>query len=277
MNPPLNSPTTAVRSAAPAAEGSAALPLPSLLGRGLLAGGLAGLVTGLFARLLADPLMDRAILAEEKRAAAEEAGTGHAHAAEEELFSRGMQHFGLVVTAVVVGLALGVFFALVHAAVHRREWAHGEVPHSWQRALLLAGAGFLACSLLPGLRYPANPPGVGDAGTVTERQTLWLAALAIGVLGTALAWQLHVRLGRAGHGLPARQLAAVGAVVLTLGALFWLPSNPDAVPVSPTVLWNFRVLSLADHLVLWAVLGGVFGALGLRAARRAAPQTTTRG
>lgn len=242
-------------------EAPTPVPLLPVLGRGVLAGGAAGLVTGLFALLLAEPLMDKAIVAEEKRAAAEEAAAGHVHAAEEELFTRGTQHFGLVVTAVVVGLAVGVFFALVHAAVHRGRPAEGDAP--WRRALLLAGAGFLALSLLPGLRYPANPPGVGDGGTVSERQALWVAALAVGVLGTVLAWQVRLRLARAGFGAPVRHTAAAGAVVLTVVALLLLPSDPDPVPVAPTLLWDFRVLSLAGHAVLWACLGGVFGALGL--------------
>ncbi|MGW7516067.1 CbtA family protein [Streptomyces sp. NPDC054796] len=250
---------------------SAPYPLLPLLRRGLAAGGVAGLLSGLFSLLLAEPLMDRAIGLEEKRAAAEHAhahgggGQAHSHAAEaEELFSRGTQHFGLVVTAVVVGLAIGVFFALAYVLVHRTRTLHDR---PWERALTLAGAGFLALSLLPALRYPANPPGVGDSGTVSERQALWVAALAIGVLGMLLAWQLHVRLGRAGHGAPVRQLAATAAATGTLAVLFLLPGNPDPVPVPAPLLWDFRVLSLASHVLLWAALGVTFGALGLRAAR----------
>ncbi|MET9861221.1 CbtA family protein [Streptomyces smyrnaeus] len=250
-------------------------PLLPLLGRGLAAGGIAGLASGLFALLLAEPLMDRAIRLEEKRSAAEAATahagashSGHSHAAEaEELFSRGTQHLGLVVTAVVAGLAIGVFFTLAHALVHRS--APRDDGRGWQRAMGLAGAGFLALSLLPALRYPANPPGVGDGGTVTERQGLWLAALVIGVLGTVLAHQVHQRLGQAGHGLPVRQSGAAAAVVATLAALFLLPDNPDAVPVPATLLWDFRMLSLGGQVVLWGVLGAVFAAPSLRRQRSA--------
>ncbi|GAA2090377.1 CbtA family protein [Streptomyces albiaxialis] len=243
-------------------------PLLPLLGRGLAAGGLAGLASGLFSLLLAEPLMDRAIRLEERRAAAHEHGGAHGHAAEaEELFTRGTQHFGLVVTAVVVGLAVGVFFALAHALVHRAD--HARRP--WERAVALAGAGFLALSLLPALRYPANPPGVGDGGTVQERQALWVAALVIGVLGMVLAWQLSVRMGRHGFGAPARQLAAAGAIVGTLAALFLLPDNPDPVPVPAPLLWDFRVLSLASHALLWGALGATFGLLSLRRRTEGAP------
>ncbi|WP_225841708.1 CbtA family protein [Streptomyces albus] len=249
---------------------TAPYPLLPLLGRGLAAGGLAGLVSGLFSLLLAEPLMDRAIRLEEQRSAAASHHGGHSHAAEaEELFSRGTQHLGLVVTAVVAGLALGVFFTLAHALVHRTAPQTGD--RAWQRAMGLAGAGFLALSLLPALRYPANPPGVGDGGTVTERQALWLAALVIGVLGMVLARQVHLRLGAAGHGLPARQTGAALAVAATLAALFLLPDNPDPVPVPADLLWDFRVLSLASHVILWAVLGALFAAPALRRRRTPAP------
>ncbi|UGY91590.1 CbtA family protein [Streptomyces gobiensis] len=240
-------------------------PVLPLLRRGLLAGGLAGLAAGLFSLLLAEPLMDRAIRLEEERqtasAHAHSAHTPSAHTHEaEELFSRGTQHFGLLVTAVVVGLALGVFFAVAYALIHR---ANPE-DRPWPRALTLAGAGFLALSLLPGLRYPANPPGVGDGGTVSERQALWVAALVIGVLGMLLAWQLHRRL--TDRPAPVRQLTVAGTVIAILGVLFLLPGNPDPVPVPAPLLWDFRVLSLASHALLWGALGAAFGALGLRAA-----------
>lgn len=243
-------------------------PVLPVLRNGLLAGGLAGLASGLFSLLLAEPLMDRAIELEEQRSAASGGRAHHGHGAAaaetEELFSRGTQHAGLVVTAVIVGLAVGVFYALAQLLVHR---ARVTTHRPWERALTMAGAGFLALSLLPALRYPANPPGVGDNGTVTDRQTMWLGALAISVLGTLLAWQVHKRTGEAGHGAPVRQLGATAAVVITLAALFLLPGNPDPVPVPPGLLWDFRLLSLSSHVLMWAVLGTAFGALALRAAR----------
>ncbi|MEU7646665.1 CbtA family protein [Streptomyces huasconensis] len=247
----------------PSAPSSPVLPL---LGRGLAAGGAAGLTAGLFSLLLAEPLMDRAIRAEEKRAAAQEHAHGAAQAVQhhEELFSRSTQHGGLVVTAVVAGLALGVLFAVAYAAVHRRD--PRALP--WPRALAFSAAAFLAVSLLPGLRYPANPPGVGDAGTVGDRQALWLAAVVIGVLGMFLVRQVYVRL--AARPEPVRHIATALTAVAVLAALFLLPGNPDPVPVDASLLWDFRMLSLASHALLWAVFAAVFGGLGVRAARGAA-------
>ncbi|MFE0104173.1 CbtA family protein [Streptomyces sp. NPDC059009] len=245
---------------------SSPTPVLPLLGRGLAAGGAAGLAAGLFSLLLAEPLMDRAIRAEEKRTAAEE----HAHGAgqsmqhHEELFTRSTQHLGLVVASVVAGLAIGVLFAVAYALVHRRA----PQTSPWPRALTFAAAAFVAVSLLPGLRYPANPPGVGDSGTVGDRQAMWLASVAIGVLGMFLAWQVYVRL--AAKSLPVRQIAVALTTVAVLALLFTLPDNPDPVPVDAVLLWNFRMLSLASHVLLWAVFAAVFGGLGLRAAAKSA-------
>lgn len=245
-------------------------PLP-LLRRGLAAGALAGATAGVFALLLAEPLMDRAVRLEEERGATAEAH-GHTHGAADaagavehhaDLFTRDTQHLGLVVTSVVAGLAIGVFFAVAHTLVHRG----GPDERPWPRALALAAAGFTGVVLLPFLRYPANPPGVGDAGTVGERTGYWLAAVAIGVLGMVLAHQVHKRL--TGRGTPVRQTAVALTVAAVLAVLFALPGNPDPVEVPATLLWDFRVLSLGSQVLLWAVLGAAFGGLGVRARRRA--------
>ncbi|MEU1598648.1 CbtA family protein [Streptomyces sp. NPDC005708] len=239
------------------------------LRRGLAAGALAGLATGLFSLLLTEPLMDRAVRLEEQSQGAQQHHHGqdatvavvHHH---EELFSRGAQHFGLVVTAVIAGVALGALFGVAYALVHRRS---DPAVGSWPRAMSLAGAGFVALSLLPGLRYPASPPGVGDSGTVRDRQLVWLAAVVIGVLGVLLAWQVGRRL--ADRSAPRRHVAVACTLLAILAVLFTLPDNPDAVTVPATLVWDFRLQSLAAQTLLWAVLGAVFGALGLRADSRA--------
>ncbi|MEI5103169.1 CbtA family protein [Streptomyces sp. PmtG] len=259
--PPSPNPLTAPRASAPAASPAAFSPVLTLLGRGLAAGGLGGLAAGLFSLLLAEPLMDKAIRAEEARSQAHDHDAGAAVQHHEELFSRSTQHAGLVVALVVAGLAIGVLFAVAYALVHRRD----PRASPWPRALAFCAAAFTAVSLFPALRYPAMPPGVGDAGTVGDRQAMWVAAVVISVLGMFLVWQVYARL--APRPQPLRQLAAVGTAVAVLVLLWALPDNPDPTPVSPTLLWDFRMLSLASHVLLWIVFAAVFGGLGLRAVR----------
>ncbi|MFD9068780.1 CbtA family protein [Streptomyces lasiicapitis] len=257
-------PRTTSKSPSPTTTSSPVLPL---LGRGLLAGGIGGLAAGLFSLLLAEPLMDKAIRAEEARSHEHEpAGGAVEH--HEELFSRSTQHAGLVIALVVAGLAIGVLFAVAYALVHRRD----PRGNPWPRALAFCAAAFCAVSLFPALRYPAAPPGVGDAGTVGDRQQMWLGAVVIGVLGMFLVWQVYIRL--APRPVPVRQGAVAVTAALVLALLWTLPDNPDPVPVSATLLWDFRMLSLASHVLMWAVFAAVFGGLGLRAVRAKAPAPT---
>ncbi|MFI8927802.1 CbtA family protein [Streptomyces sp. NPDC053474] len=261
--PPSPNSLTAPRSPARStASPAASSPVLALLGRGLAAGSLGGLAAGLFSLLLAEPLMDRAIRAEEARSQAhEQHDPGAAVQHHEELFSRSTQHAGLVIALVVAGLAIGVLFAVAYALVHRRD----PRSHPWPRALAFCAAAFCAISLFPALRYPAMPPGVGDSGTVGDRQAMWVAAVVISVLGMFLVWQVYVRL--AARALPVRQLAAAGTAAAVLALLWALPDNPDPTPVSPTLLWDFRMLSLASHVLMWVVFAAVFGGIGLRALR----------
>jgi hypothetical protein len=51
--------------------------------------------------------------------------------------------------------------------------------------------GFVSLFLVPFLKYPANPPSVGDPGTVTRRTMLYLLLVGWSVVGMWAAWRLH--------------------------------------------------------------------------------------
>ena len=40
---------------------------------------------------------------------------------------------------------------------------------------------------MPFVRYPSNPPGVGDPGTIEMRSNLWLVSIVIGLVGVVTA------------------------------------------------------------------------------------------
>ena len=138
---------------------------------------------------------------------------------------RSTQHAGLLVTAVVTGVVVGVLFAVVCSILHCRD--PDGAP--WRRSLTPAGAGFTGVWLLRFLRYPANPPGVGDPGTLDTCVNIWLAAIGIGLIAVVLAWRVHGRLAEHGRSVPQRQPAVVLAAPTSL---FPLPDNPDAVTAS---------------------------------------------
>lgn len=231
------------------------------LRRGLAAGLLAGLLAGAFAFFLGEPALDRAI-----RLEAQAAGNSHEHS-HEEVFSRGEQKAGLILATALYGAAVGGIFGLASAFFRDRVSARSERA----RSLLLAGAIFSGAVVLPFLKYPPNPPGVGvDPSTLTERTLAYLAMMALGVLAVLAAWRF--RQGLAGVSGSARNLAAAGVMLGLWAVLYLAMPRFDLVgeEVPSSLLWGFRFSSLGTQAVLWAGIGVIFGLLAERAARRRA-------
>lgn len=218
--------------------------------RGLLSGALAGLVTGLVGLVYGEPTLDAAIALE---------GAG-----EEPLLSRTTQQAGLVLGLVLVGAALGLLFALAYRLVPDDVRAR-----PWPRSLAVALGGFTALFLVPFLRYPANPPGVGDPSTVGIRTSAYLLAIALGVAVTTGAIAACRALAR--RGVPAWQRQAgvgLSAVLLVGVAYALLPASADSsLGDTPAgLVWDFRLRALGLQVLLYTLLGSIFGALSERAA-----------
>src|SRR5580698_1134609 len=145
----------------------------ALLVRGMLAGALAGLLAAGFACVFGEPQVDLAIGFE-----------AHMHqmageAPEPELVSRTVQSsIGLLTGVVVYATALGGIFALVFA------YAYGRVGRLSPRATaaLLALAGFVVLILVPQVKYPANPPSIGEPETIALRTGLYFTMIALSVV-----------------------------------------------------------------------------------------------
>lgn len=240
---------------------------PGLLGRGVAAGGVAGLAAGLVGLFVVEVPIRAALAVEEARAAAEPAAGGHDHG---ELFSRDTQVLGGVLAALVVGLAVGALFATSYAFTKR--WFTDRTP--FVRSLALGLAAFGAAALLPAIKYPANPPAVGDPETVGYRTALYLGLIAAGVLVAYGASFLASRLTHLTQ--PVRVTAVLLAVVAAVTVLLLaFPASPDAIPsdMPTSVLWEFRIRSLAETATLWIGLGLVFGLLIDPATRAAKAKT----
>ncbi len=136
----------------------------NLLLRGMLVGVFAGLLAFGFARIFGEPQVDRAIAFEDQMSQAKGASP------EPELVSREMQAgLGLFTGVIVYSAAVGGLFSLVFAFVYGRVGRLG--PRA--TAALLALGGFVAIALVPDLKYPANPPSVGNPETIGFRTELY--------------------------------------------------------------------------------------------------------
>jgi len=248
----------------------------AILIRGMLVGLLAGVAAFTVARIVGEPQVIRAIALEESPAAD---GDRDAHdRLDAPVVSRTVQSTaGLLTGTAVAGVALGGLFSLVFA------FALGRFGPSTPRelSLTLAGAAFLTGSVVPFLKYPPNPPAVGDPDTIGQRTALYLATIALAMAAAGLAAALRRRL-LARHDRWNATLAAAGAwLAVVVIAHVVMPDASEAPAGYPAdLLWDFRLASLTVQAVLWATIGVVFGMLTERSLhsaplRRSVPSLTT--
>ncbi len=222
------------------------------LRRGALAGLAGGGASAVVLLALGERTIDKAVALER---AANPAASHH------DQFSRGVQQAGGATGTVLAGIAMGVVVAIVFAAVRHRLAG----PDDWRRATRLAAIGFVTVYLVPWLKYPANPPAVGNPDTIGERTALYLVLLAWSLVATWAAFRVHrwfVARGEAEHRrIPMTAAVYVGLIGL---GLVLLPGNPDAITIPAQLLWRFRLASVAGAATFWSVCGITLGWLTLR-------------
>jgi hypothetical protein len=231
------------------------------LRRGLAAGLVAGLLAGVFAFAFGEPALRDAI-------ALEAAAVPADAPAEPPLVDRSTQEALLPIATGIVGTALGGLFGLAWAFARPRLSGRSD----WRATRALALVAWTGVVLLPTVLVPANPPGVGDPGTVGARTAAYLVTVAGGLaVGGALVW-LGQRLR--GRGVPearrAAALVATGAAGVGVVALA-VPDLGVAADVPADLLWSFRLATFGTQTVLWLGLAVVFGLLVERGDRAGGP------
>jgi predicted cobalt transporter CbtA len=228
----------------------------TLLVRGMLSGVVAGLLALVFAYIFGEPPVVTAIDLE----SVTQAATGETP--EPELVSRGVQStIGLATAVLVYAVAFGGLFSLAFAVAYGRI---GRLTPRATAAVLALGC-YLVVFVVPFLKYPANPPAVGNPDTISQRTGLYLAMVVASVLlavgTTYLGQRLTSRLGAWNAALAAGAVFVVAVAIVQL----LLPSINEVSNSFPaTVLWDFRVASLGTQLVMWTTIGLLFGALVAR-------------
>ncbi|MET8846933.1 CbtA family protein [Amycolatopsis sp. NPDC004625] len=243
--------------------------MKTLLVRGMLAGLIAGVLAFGFAYAFGEPSVTTAIGLEES------AGHSHSHEGadpapaeehEEELVPRDIQSTaGLLTGVLVYGVAIGGLLSLAFA------FAQGRLGSLRPRvtALLLTAGAFTVVFLVPFLKYPANPPAVGQPGTIGSRTELYFGFVAVsllaGILATVFGRKLADRLG-AWNGF----LLAAAGYLLVIGVVAWLMPVVDEVPPTfpASTLWSFRTASVGTQVTLWLALGLAFGAFAEKALKQ---------
>ncbi|MFN8089758.1 MAG: CbtA family protein [Mycobacterium sp.] len=249
-----------------------------IIWRGLLSGAAAGVLAFVFARVFLEPVIGRAIDYEDGRSDAEAAlavhEAAHEHGAHEhgvELFTRGVQaNVGMGFGVLAFSVAMGALFAVAFAVVHGRM----RTTRVRGLALVMAASAFVVVYLVPFLKYPANPPSVGESDTIGRRTGLYLLMVVLSLLFAAAGvWLARVARPRLGTwnatlcGLGA-YAAAVGVAMLVLPTVSEIPgplSDDAGVLVFPGFaaddLFEFRLYAVGTQLVIWLTIGLLGGAL----------------
>ena len=242
----------------------------------VLLGVVAGLVGAVFHTVVTEPRVDDAIALEE--AGADHGGDGAATGedgedgdAEITVDRSDQRGAGLFLAYALTGAAFGLLLAV--ASLSLRTTTGGPFHRVLVSGVVLAGA----VTVTPWLKYPPNPPAVGDPATVGERERLYVLCSVLAAMALAGLAHLSGRLRAAGWP-DDRRVAATAAAALGASALLFglLPPSPDAVGVPANLVWQFRLNSLTGNLLVWVVLVvglGVVWAESTRAAaaRQAAP------
>ena len=159
----------------------------------LLIGALAGLGGAVFHSIATEPRVDEAIAIEEAAAEAHATSGDEADEGGDEVSvaRRDQKGAGLYLAYALTGTAFGLFLAITSLSL--RTTTGGPFRRVAVSGLVLAGA----VTVAPWLKYPPNPPAVGDPSTVGERERLYVLCIVLAALALAGLAHLSGRLRRA--------------------------------------------------------------------------------
>jgi Probable cobalt transporter subunit (CbtA) len=240
----------------------------SLLWRGMIVGFVAALLSFALLKTIGEPAVDRAIAFETAMDQAKAKAEHDAAVArgehpgpiveEPELVSRPVQAgIGLFTGVTTYSIAFGGLFALAFAICFRRigDWS----PRVTSAVLALSG--FISIYAVPILKYPANPPSIGNPDTIGVRTAIYFGMMLLSFASMIAAWNVRNRLV---DQLGAWNATLVGAAVFVVAVTIFafalppLDETPEGFPAD--VLWRFRMASLGAQAIMWTVLGLGFGA-----------------
>ncbi|HZB00110.1 MAG TPA: CbtA family protein [Nitrososphaera sp.] len=214
----------------------------------LLAGAIAGTILGVVNQLAVEPYIEHAIELEMQNTAQ----SGQVINPAEFTAYRFWQKGGEIAAGTILGLSIGSLYGIVFA------YTRGMVPGSnnKKKALIVAGIMWLVLFLMPALKYPANPPAVGNPETIYYRQSLYIAFLAISgfsALGLAFLYPKVTSLNTNKAIIPSAYAAIMA------GAYLAMPANPDSINAPIDLVIGFRITSTITISMFWGLLGIIFG------------------
>lgn len=216
----------------------------------LFSGALAGVILSLVNQAAVEPFIEQAIELEVQAAQAQ----GEVIDPVELQAYRDWQIGGSIAAGAIMGLSYGALFGIVYAYARKGLPGKGEVA----KAITLAGIMWLVLYLVVAVKYPANPPAVGDPTTIYFRMSLYVAMIAISgfaALGSAVVYK------KMGPKSARKAVAPAIYAAVAIAAFVALPANPDPVTAPESLVNSFRIASAATMTMFWVVLGTILGVM----------------
>ena len=218
----------------------------------LLSGCFAGTIYGALNLLIVEPYLDDAINIENQQLFSTGEEIDGPQFWVEYYEYRSWQKGGEVLAGAILGTSIGSLFGIVYALSKKSLPSGNNIG----KTVILAGLMWFTLFVIPFLKYPANPPTVGDGETVVLRGILYLTLIAISGFMAIGFYQIFKRVKAKNRILP-----IIGYGILMTLVFFVMPENPDEISTSMELVNNFRVVAFLPGTIFWFTLAlflGVF-------------------
>ena len=218
----------------------------------LVSGFVAGTVHGAVNLAIVEPYLDKAIGIENQNLFASGEADDTPQFWVEYNSYRDWQKSGQLLAGGILGMSIGALFGIVFV------YSRNSLPkgHTVKKTFVLAAIMWFTIFLIPFLKYPANPPTVGDADTVVLRQTLYLLFIAISGFSAVGFFVLYKKLQNKKKGF-----AFIGYAVFITAVFFIMPPSPDEVTAPMDLVNGFRTMSIIAVSTFWVAEAIILGAL----------------
>jgi len=221
----------------------------TLVGITLSSGVIAGIILALLNLGIVETTIDKAIVMEVQK----QVSLGENVNMSELIDYRYWQKAGAFAGGAIYGAGLGSLFGVVFV------FARNKLPgkNNKQKAIFLAGMMWFVLFLMVSLKYPANPPAVGNPETIYYREILYVSYVMISgfaALSLAVIW-IRTRINSK------RIIVPLMYTAIMVTTYFVMPSSPDKIEISMDLIQTFRILTAITIGVFWGILGIIFGSL----------------
>jgi len=217
----------------------------------LISGFSAGTIHGAVNLAIVEPYLDEAISIENRNLFTSGEAEDTPQFWVEYNSYRDLQICVQLLVCVILVMSIGALFGIVFA------YSRNSLPegHTVKKTFVLATIMWFTIFLIPFLKYPANPPTVGDADTVVLRGILYISFIAISGFSAVGFSRLYKKLETK------KYLAFVGYAVFITAVFFMMPPNPDEVTAPMDLVNGFRTMSVMAVTTFWIAEAIILGML----------------